>query len=89
MERWANLIRGQKRTSADLAKDRLRLVLINDRTDISPDKMESLKNEMLEVISRYVDIDPSMVRIQMTQEGRGQKLVADIPLKPVLRRRIG
>lgn len=89
MERWADVIRGQKRKSADQAKERLRLVLINDRTDISPDKLESLKNEMLEVISRYVDIDPSMVHIQMAQEGRGQRLIADIPLKPVLRRKIG
>jgi len=89
MNRWVNLLSGQKRRSADQAKDRLRLVLINDRTDISPEKMESLKNEMLELISRYVDIDPSQVHIQMTQEGRGQRLVADIPLKPVIRRRIG
>jgi cell division topological specificity factor len=39
-----------------------------------------MKNELLEVISRHVEIDPSTVRIDMAQEGREQRLIADIPI---------
>jgi cell division topological specificity factor len=56
-------------------------VLINDRTDLSPAELETLKNELLEVISRYIEIDPPPVSITMAQEGREQRLLADIPLK--------
>ena len=80
---------GRKGKSANVAKDRLRLVLIHDRTDLTADAMENLKNDLLDVISRYVEIDPNAVNIGMTQDGREQRLVADIPLKPVKRRGFG
>lgn len=87
MAGWLEWLTGQKTKSAGQAKDRLKLVLINDRTDMSSDQLEMLKNELLEVISRHIDIDPSAVNITMAQEGREQRLLADIPLKPVVRRR--
>ena len=81
MSGWLERFLGQKPKSASLAKDRLKLVLIHDRTDLTPDALEKMKNELLQVISRYVEIDPAAVRIQMAQEGREQRLVADIPLR--------
>ena len=84
---WLEWLTGQKTKSAGQAKERLKLVLINDRTDLSPDELETLKNELLEVISRHIEIDPSMVNITMAQEGREQRLLADIPLKPVTRKK--
>jgi cell division topological specificity factor len=75
--------------SAKSAKERLQLVLIHDRTDLNPDVLEAMKNELIEVISRHVSIDPDMVRIEVENEGRSQRLIADIPLKPVARRRAG
>lgn len=75
--------------SADEAKERLKLVLIHDRTDLSQEELSIMKNELLAVISRHVDIDPSAVKISMRQEGREQKLTADIPLKTSRRNRIG
>ena len=78
----------RKTKSVSTAKDRLRLVLIHDRTDLTSEMLQELKNELLEVISRYVEIDPDTVNIAMTQEGREQRLVADIPLKTVQRRRV-
>lgn len=72
--------------SADTARDRLKLVLINDRTDLTPAEMDSMKNELLTVISRYIDIDPSAVRIDMTQEGREQRLLAEIPIRSASRK---
>ena len=83
---WDRLI-GKEKRSANQAKERLKLVLIHDRTDLSPGTMDRLKDELIEVISRYVDIDPTAVRIDMTQDGREQRLLADIPLRPTVRRR--
>ena len=78
---------GQKTKSAGSAKERLKLVLINDRTDLTPSEMESMKNEILTVISRYIPIDPNGVHISMSQEGREHRLLADIPLKSTARKR--
>jgi len=75
--------------SAHSAKERLQLVLIHDRTDLTPAVFDALKNELLAVISKHIDIDPDSVQINVTQEGREQRLVADIPLKKATRRRAG
>jgi cell division topological specificity factor len=80
---------GHDRKSANAAKERLKLVLIHDRTDLAPGVLESLKDELIEVISRYVAIDPTAVRIEMEQDGRQQRLLADIPLLTAQRRRKG
>jgi cell division topological specificity factor len=81
-------LRGKKR-SAQSAKERLQLVLVHDRTDITPAVLEALKNELLEVISRHVEIDPDAVHIDLEQDGRAQRLTADIPLRSISRRRSG
>jgi cell division topological specificity factor len=74
-------------SSAEKAKDRLRLVLINDRTDLSASAMEALKDDLLEVLSRYIKIDPDAMQIDITQDGRQQRLIADIPIAgPVSRK---
>ena len=78
---------GGKTKSADKAKERLRLVLIHDRTDLTPAALEALKNELIEVISRHVDIEANQVTINMNQEGREQRLVADIPIRPAVQSR--
>ena len=78
-----------KKKSARSAKERLQLVLINDRTDLTQAVVDALKNELIEVISRHVDIDPASVQIRVSNEGREQRLVADIPLKSATRRRAG
>jgi cell division topological specificity factor len=81
-------ITGRKR-SAQSAKERLQLVLIHDRTDMTQVEMEALRDDILAVISRHVDIDPSGVRIDVERDGREQRLIADIPLRSVARRRGG
>jgi cell division topological specificity factor len=82
-------ILGREPSSAHQAKERMKLVLIHDRTDLSPTALASLKDELIEVISRHIEINPDAVRIEMTQEGREQRLIADIPLRPAVRRRSG
>ena len=81
-------VRGRKR-SAKSAKERLQLVLIHDRTDMTSEEFEALRDDILAVISRHVDIEPGAVRIDVERDGREQRLVADIPLRSVTRRRSG
>jgi cell division topological specificity factor len=80
---------GREPKSAQMAKDRLKLVLVHDRTDISPGVLEMLKDDLIAAISKHIEIDPSAVRIEMAHEGREQRLVADIPLRPLRKRKMG
>jgi cell division topological specificity factor len=88
MNKIFDRILGRDNRSATHAKERLKLVLIHDRTDMSPATLEILKDELIAVISRYVDIDPVAVHIDVAQDGREQRLVADIPLRSARRRRV-
>jgi len=85
MAEWFMRVSGKAR-SAKQAKDRLKLVLIHDRTNLTPETLEQLKVELLEVISRHVAIDTQAVKIKITHDGREQRLVADIPLLTVHQR---
>jgi cell division topological specificity factor len=87
MSSFLDRLLGRDVNSAKQAKERLKLVLIHDRTDLNPGTLDTLKDELIDVISRHVDIDPRMVKIEMTQDGRQQRLIADIPLNPAGRRR--
>jgi cell division topological specificity factor len=77
------------KTSAKSAKERLQLVLIHDRTDLTPAALDAMKDDLIAVISKYVDIDPDSVHIDINHEGRTQRLLADIPLRITGRRRAG
>ncbi len=68
--------------SANHAKNRLQLVLIHDRVNLNSATIELLKDDIINAISKHIDIDPSSVRIEIEQQGRSQKLVADIPIRP-------
>jgi cell division topological specificity factor len=77
---------GRNRKSANQAKERLHLVLIHDRTNLTTSALEELKDDLIGVISRHIDIDPAAVNIEMNQDGRQQRLIADIPIKGPRRR---
>jgi cell division topological specificity factor len=71
----------------DAAKDRLKLILIHDRADLSPELLENIKEELLKVIANYAEIYQEDVEISLTRvsEGTGTSpaLVANIPIKRV------
>lgn len=77
----------KKKTSGDIAKDRLRLLLVSDRANCSPDVMEMIKNDIIQVISKYMEIDAEGLDIQITQtesegnNGNVPALFANIPIK--------
>ena len=78
---------GNKEKSAGQAKERLKLVLIHDRTDLSDETFGKMKDEILKVISKYIEVDPASVNIRVTHEGREQRLMADIPIKAARRKK--
>jgi cell division topological specificity factor len=82
MSNFIDRLLGRSPASAQTAKERLQFVLIHDRTDISPAVMEAMKDEIIAVISKHVSIDRSAVEINLTQEDRENRLVANIPLMP-------
>ena len=73
--------------SKEVAKERLKLVLVHDRTDISPAIVEKMRDDIISVIARYVDFDRDMVDIHLTREARENRLVANISLSHVPRTR--
>lgn len=76
-----------KKNSANNAKERLQLVLIHDRTDLTPAELDSLRDDLIATISRHVEIDAQSMRFGVEHDGRSQRLIADIPLKSAPRRR--
>ena len=66
--------------SGNVAKERLQLVLIHDRNDISPEVLNALKIEMIQTIKKYLEIDEGCIEIELNKEDRSVALVASIPL---------
>lgn len=87
---FLNRVFGQKQPSSrEIAKERLQLVLVQDRFKISPDTLDRLKDDLIKVISRYVEIEADGVQVNFTQTRYQSRLVADIPVVGAVRRRPG
>lgn len=77
----------KKKNSGDIAKDRLKLLLVSDRANCSPEIMELIKNDIIQVIKKYMEVDTEGLDIQITQtpseDGRSSvpALFANIPIK--------
>jgi len=76
-----------KPTPKEVAKDRLKLILIHDRGDLPHETLEKIKTEILEVISKYIEINSDDVEIAVSKpetiDGNSPALVANIPIKNV------
>ena len=72
---------GKKQKSGKIAKNRLQLVLIQDRMNTTPELIEMLKSDILKVLSNYVEIDEDELDIDMDSGTDGPALVANIPIK--------
>lgn len=70
-------VRGQSKKDAC---NRLKLVLMHDRTQLSPGILEKMRDELVEVISRYVEIDKSALELNLESESNTIALVANIPM---------
>lgn len=76
----SNLFNRTAKKSGNLAKERLQLVLIHDRVKISPGMMNKMRDEIIEVISKYLDIDVDQMDISLSNTARENRLIADIPI---------
>lgn len=73
-------------TSKDIARERLKLVLVHDRANISPRFLEMVKGDIIKVISDYMEIDEKgfdirLSRIEQEDNNYTSALVANIPIK--------
>lgn len=84
----------ENKTSKNVAKERLKLVLVHDRVDCSPQLLNMIKDDILKVISNYAEIEEDGLEIKMskTRSENGDRavsaLVANIPLKNLKDRKI-
>ena len=76
----------KEENSKNLAKERLKLVLIHDKANVSPQFLEMVKGEIIKVIRKYMEIDEELLDIQLTKtkSDAGDRivpaLVANIPI---------
>jgi cell division topological specificity factor len=69
-----------KPASSATAKERLRLVLLSDHLSLAPDVVEALKHDLIEVISRYVDVDAANCDVTFEQQEKQVAMLANIPI---------
>jgi len=74
-----------EKPSGQVAKRRMQVVLMHDRMDLAPDVMESLKNDILAVLSRYMEIDQQSIRVDLEQGKDYTALVSNVQVKRVYR----
>lgn len=68
----------RRKKSCEIAKDRLKILLISDRVNCSPEMMELIKADIVKVISKYMKIDTANMEIQMSKSTPA--LYANIPI---------
>ncbi len=69
-----------EKSSRQIAKDRLQVVLVHDRASVSPKVMEQMQNEIIRVVSKYMEIDTKSVEISLADDSNSVALVANIPV---------
>jgi cell division topological specificity factor len=77
---WFERLLGKKEKSGATAKQRLQMVLIHDRADVSPGLLEQIKDDIIEVIAKRLEINPDTVVVNLDNSSQESRLVAEIPL---------
>jgi cell division topological specificity factor len=83
---WLAKLFGTTESSKDRAKERLRLVLVQDRAILSPGLLEALKEDMIAVLSKYMEIDEEALEVNLDSSDDSVALVANIPVRSVRRK---
>lgn len=77
--------RSADKTSKDIAKDRLRQLLVHDRVGVSPQYMDMLKGDMVKTVSNYMDVDCRDINVCLNQDQETMMLVANISVSALKR----
>ena len=72
---------GPRTASKDAAKKRLKFLLIHDQVDLTPVQIDAMKDEIIAVIARYVEIDPERMQFQLERSDKEIALVSSVPVR--------
>ncbi len=70
----------EKENAKDVACNRLRVVLMQDRTNLTPELLQRMRRELVELLSRYVEMDKDALELNFDQEGDQMALMLSIPV---------
>ena len=70
----------QETSAKDVACNRLRVVLMQDRTNLTPELMERMRKELVELLSKYVEMDKEALELNLEQDGDQVALMLSIPV---------
>lgn len=71
--------------SGSIAKDRLKMALLHDRADLTPKMMEELREELITVLEKYIEIDKKGMDIELARAETRFDLIANIPVTTIRR----
>ncbi len=81
MMRLLDLLFPERRNTAAIARDRLKIVLAHERASSqAPDFLPDLQKELLDVVSRYIDIREDMLRVNVARSGETSLLEINVEL---------
>jgi cell division topological specificity factor len=72
--------------SGQTAKERLSFILVHDRVDIGPGRMDQMRQDMIEVIKKYFEINESQIELKLENDEGSTALLATVPINSVLGR---
>jgi cell division topological specificity factor len=73
-------------SSKEDAKARLKVLLVHDQVDLTPNQMDAMKAEILEVIARYCEVDREKVDVRLEKATDGISVVSSVPVRRVTQR---
>jgi cell division topological specificity factor len=81
MKKWLQYFYGQPKNSAEIAKERLKIIVAHQRSQRNTnDFIPKLRQELIDVIRKYVHVDQNLVRVDIETDGNNTILELNIPL---------